>query len=55
MKIAVFGKAFTIEARPYIEGLHKRLLKEGIGIALYKQLNDFLVANCDWEEHHGSF
>ena len=55
MKIAVFGKAFTLDARPYIEGLYKRLLKEGVEIVLYKQLNDFLINNCDWQDEHVVF
>jgi NAD+ kinase len=50
MRIAVFGKAFTIEARPYIEALYRRLKSEGMELALYSRLNSFLRENCSWDE-----
>ena len=55
MKIAVFGKAFSIEARPYIEGLYNRLIDEKIEIALYTRLNDFLIEHCEWQDRHVVF
>ncbi len=55
MRIAIFGKAFTLDARPYIEGLYKRLLEEGVELALYNRLDSFLRENCDWDGDHPLF
>lgn len=51
MKVAVYGKVFTIDARPYIEGLYKRLKEEDITLAIYSRFNDFLNEHCDWNEN----
>lgn len=55
MKVAVFGKAFTLEARPYMEALHKRAAAEGFEIRLYKRLDRFLRENCEWGENYATF
>ncbi len=55
MRIAIFGKAFTLDARPYIEGLYKRLVDEGIELALYNRLDTFLRENCEWDGNHPLF
>ncbi len=55
MKIAVYGKAFTLDARPYIEGLYKRLIDEGIEIALYDRLETFLREQCEWDKDHPTY
>lgn len=55
MRIAVYGKAFTLDARPYVEVLYKRLQKEGVEIALYARLNTFLHDYCEWHGEHPVF
>jgi NAD+ kinase len=55
MKIAVYGKAFTLDARPYIEGLYRRLTDEGIDIALFDQLDTFLRDHCAWDREYPIF
>ena len=55
MRIAIFGKAFTLDARPYIEGLYKRLVDEGIELALYNRLDTFLREHCEWDGDHPLF
>jgi NAD+ kinase len=55
MRIAVYGKAFTLDARPYVEGLYKRLQQEGVELALYSRLHTFLLEYCDWHDQHPVF
>lgn len=55
MKIAVYGKAFPIEARPYVEGLYKRLKGENMELAIFSRLDRFLRENCSWEEVYPVF
>lgn len=55
MRIAVYGKAFTLEARPYIEGLYKRLLSEDVVLSMYSRLDTFLRDNCSWEHEYPIF
>jgi NAD+ kinase len=47
MKVAVFGKIISPEARPNIEALHRILLEAGVEFIVYEQLNDFIIAHCD--------
>ncbi|KAB2813626.1 NAD kinase [Phaeocystidibacter luteus] len=47
MKIAVFGKTITPEARPHIEKLYHMLRSEGVDLFFYKPLHDHLVKHCD--------
>jgi len=55
MKIAVYGKAFPIEARPFIEGLYKRLKEENMALTIYSRLDSFLRENCSWEAEYPTF
>ncbi len=55
MKIAVYGKAFPLEARPYIIGLYKRLVAEKMQLAIYSRLDSFLKENCEWNESYPIF
>ena len=55
MRIAVYGKAFTLEARPYIEGLYKRLLAEDVSLSIYNRLDAFLREHCSWDDDHPVF
>lgn len=48
MKIAVFGKTFTPEARPFMAALYKRLHAENITLCLYNKLEAFLRENYEW-------
>lgn len=47
MKVAVFGKIISPEARPDIEKLHRILLEEGIEFIVFQQLNNFIIDHCD--------
>jgi len=55
MKIAVYGKAFPIEARPYVERLYKRLTEEKMELAIFSRLDSFLKDNCEWNESYPTF
>lgn len=55
MKIAVFGKVFPLEARPYIEGMYKRFVEENMELAIYGRLDHFLRENCEWDENYPVF
>ena len=55
MKIAVYGKAFPIEARPYVERLYKRLREENMELAIFSRLDSFLRDNCEWNENYPTF
>ena len=55
MRIAVYGKAFTLDARPYVEGLYKRLVAENVTLALYSRLDSFLKEHCEWEANYPIF
>lgn len=47
MKVAIFGKHITQEARPYLETLHEELIKGGAQLLVYRRLNKFLRDHCD--------
>lgn len=47
MKIAVFGKKISQEARPYIEKLHEQLVDKGMQIKVFYGLNRFIEEHCD--------
>jgi NAD+ kinase len=47
MKVAVFGKIISPEARPSIEALHRILLEAGVDFIVYEQLNKFIIDHCD--------
>lgn len=55
MRIAVYGKAFTLDARPYVEGLYKRLLAENVSLSLYSRLDAFLREHCSWDQEYPVF
>lgn len=55
MKVAVYGKAFPIEARPYVERLYKRLTEENMELAIFTRLSSFLKDNCQWNETYPTF
>lgn len=48
MKVAVFGKHITQEARPYLETLYEELTKGGAELVVYRRFNKFLKDHCDW-------
>jgi len=45
MKIAVYGKSFSKEAKPFIENLYQELGE--VEVVVYEELNAFLVEHCD--------
>jgi len=47
MKVAVFGKEISPEARPDIETLHRILIDAGIDFVVFEKLNNFIVEHCD--------
>lgn len=47
MKVAVFGKVITAEARSHIENLHRLLVAEKMEIKVYARLKRFLDEKCD--------
>ena len=47
MRIAVYGKRFSAEARPFIENLHELLLEERAELILFKELNTFISQHCN--------
>ncbi|MGK0407486.1 MAG: NAD+ kinase [Roseivirga sp.] len=47
MKVAVFGKIISPEARPSIEALHRILMEAGVEFVVYEQLNKFIIDHCD--------
>jgi len=55
MKVAVYGKAFTLDVRPYMEALHKKVVAEGFEIILYKRLDKFLRDQCAWDFGYDTF
>lgn len=55
MRIAVYGKAFKIEARPYLEGLYKKLLAEDVALCLYSRFDAFLREYCTWQNELPTF
>lgn len=55
MKIAIYGKAFPLEARPFVEGLYKRLKDEGMELAIFARLDQFLKENCNWQNSYPTF
>jgi NAD+ kinase len=50
LKVAIYGKTFSLESRPFIETLYQELKMHGIEIYLYKLLFDFVTKNCT--EHY---
>jgi NAD+ kinase len=55
MRIAVFGKSFSAEAKPFIENLHRLLLEVNAEISLYAQLNQFIKSHCNFEQSLKAF
>lgn len=55
MKVAVFGKIITAEARPHIENLHKQLVAEKMEIKVFSRLKRFLDEKCDLGLEFDSF
>ncbi|GGH71301.1 MAG: NAD kinase [Bacteroidetes bacterium] len=49
MKIAVYGKLISPEARPYIEKLYHMLKAEGVELIFYAPFHQHLVDHCDIE------
>lgn len=47
MKIAVFGKTISPEARPYIEKLYHLLRSEGVELTFYTPFHQHLNDHCD--------
>lgn len=47
MKLAVYGKKFSAEAREDIENLHSILVDSGCDFKVYHRLNDFIKGHCD--------
>jgi NAD+ kinase len=47
MKVAVFGKVISPEARPDIETLHRILIEAGIEFVVFEGLNNFIIEHCD--------
>lgn len=47
MKIAVYGKIISPEARPYIEKLYHMLKAEGVELIFYAPFHQHLVDHCD--------
>lgn len=46
MRIALYGKRITAEARPYIEQLYSKLQQQGVQLSLYEELHNFLQRHC---------
>lgn len=46
MRVAVYGKFISAEARPYIEDLHEQLLAEEAEISVFEDLNHFIADHC---------
>jgi NAD+ kinase len=55
MRVAVFGKKFSGDARPDIENLHAILQQSGIQFRVYHRLNDFIKEHCDLGLDLGEF
>lgn len=47
MKVAVFGKVISPEARPDIEALHRILIEADIEFIVFEGLNNFIEEHCD--------
>lgn len=47
MKIAVYGKTISPEARPHIERLYHLLRSEGVQLLFYAPFHEHLVSHCD--------
>lgn len=47
MRVAIFGKSFTKDARPFVKSLYEELSQNKAEIKIYKRLNRFLEENCD--------
>ncbi len=56
MKLAVYGKKFSAEAREDIENLHSILVESKIDFKVFHRLNDFIKSHCnlglDFDEFH---
>lgn len=50
MRIAVYGKRFSAEARPVIENLHELLMAQNAEITLYHDLAKFISQHCDLDQ-----
>lgn len=46
LKVAIYGKTFSLESRPFIETLYQELKMHGIEIYVYKSLFDFVTRHC---------
>lgn len=49
MRVAVFGKSINTDSRPFIEDLHRELMKINADICVFKRLNRFIAEHCDLE------
>lgn len=47
MRLAVYGKKISAEAREDIENLHSILIESGVDFKVYHRLNDFIEEHCD--------
>lgn len=55
MKIAVYGRGFSGEARPYLENLEAFLIEKGAEIQLFRDLQQFVESHCQWQRRYASF
>lgn len=47
MRLAVYGKKISAEAREDIENLHAILVESGVDFIVYHRLNDYIEEHCD--------
>ncbi len=47
MKVAVFGKSFTLESRSYVETLHSQLMAAEVELRIFTRLNHFIREHCN--------
>ncbi|QNR25418.1 NAD kinase [Croceimicrobium hydrocarbonivorans] len=47
MKLAVYGKKITAEAREDIENLHSILIESGVDFKVFHRLNSYIKEHCD--------
>lgn len=55
MKVAVFGKSISIDSRPFIEVLHRKLGELDAEIFVFRRLNQFIVDHCDLDLNFQEF
>lgn len=46
MRVAIYGKSFPKDSRPYIENLYEELKKAQCSVYLFGELDEFIKVNC---------